>query len=235
MELTESEKKGLRRFSLLLESLSDKPWQLSLWFDDGTLYDSIHHNKYFFSRGANGQIEIDLFMEALIDNFLREIEKEDLLNHYCYDDYCKGSVVFEINPKDKTFNIILDYEIETSENHSTTYGFEEFIDLNDEELEIIEPFIKRGISHTVDFNGGGDSGYIEDEDNSTGTKIPQFIIDMMYEILNTDYRGWEIDSGSVGDFEIDYTNQRIYCRLTEFDTARNEEVIKVLDFKDERN
>lgn len=235
MELTESEKKGLRRFSLLLESLSDKPWQLSLWFDDGLLSDTLHHNKYFLSSSTSEQIEIDLFMEALLDNFLREIEKEDLINHYCYDDYCKGYVVFEINPKDKTFNIILDYEIETSENHKSTYGFEEFIDLNDEELEIIEPFIKRGESQTVEFNGGGDSGYIEDEDIYNRIKIPEFISDMMYEILNTDYRGWEIDSGSSGIFEIDYTNHKIYCSLTEYDTARNEEVIKVLDFKDERN
>ena len=230
MELTESEKKGLRRFSLLLESLSDKPWQLSLWFDDATLSESLHHNKFFLSREASGQIEIDLFMEALLDNFLREIEKNDMINHYCYDDYCKGYVVFEINPKDKTLTISLDYEIETSENHDSNYGFEEFIDLNDEELEIIEQYAKKGISHTVEFNGGGDSGYIEDEDIRTGTKILKFISDMMYEILNVDYRGWEIDLGSVGNFEIDYTNHIIYCSLTEFDTARNEEVIKVLNF-----
>ena len=229
MELSKSEKKGLRRFSSLLESLSDKPWQLSLWFDDGLLSDTLHHNKYFLSKGA-GDIEIDLFMEALLGNFLREIEKNDMINHYCYDDYCKGYVVFEINPKDKTLTISLDYEIETSENHDSNYGFEEFIDLNDEELEIIEQYAKKGISHTVEFNGGGDSGYIEDEDIRTGTKIPEFISDMMYSILNDDYRGWEIDLGSVGNFEIDYTNHIIYCSLTEFDTARNEEVIKVLNF-----
>ena len=50
MELTESEKKGLRRFSLLLESLSDDPWELNLWFDDASLSDSLHHNKYFSSK-----------------------------------------------------------------------------------------------------------------------------------------------------------------------------------------
>lgn len=234
MELSKSEKKGLRRFSLLLETLSNKPWQLSLWFDDGLLSDTLHHNKYFLSKGA-GDIEIDLFMEALLGNFLREIEKNDMINHYCYDDYCKGYVVFEINPKDKTFIIILDYEVETSENHTSNYGFEEFFDLNDEELKIIEQYTKKGVSHTVEFNGGGDSGYIEDEDIRTGTKIPEFISDMLHSILNDDYRGWEIDLGSVGNFEIDYTNHIIYCSLTEYDTARNEDVIKVLDFKDERN
>ena len=83
MELTESEKKGLRRFSLLLESLSDDPWELNLWFDDASLSDSLHHNKYFSSNSASGNIEIDFFMEALLDNFLREIENNNMIYDYC--------------------------------------------------------------------------------------------------------------------------------------------------------
>lgn len=233
MELTESEKKGLRRFSLLLESLSDEPWQLSLWFDDGSLSESLHHNKYFYSKNASGNVEIDLFMEALLDNLLREIEQNEMLYNYWsedYGDYCNGYVIFEINPKEKTFSINFEYETNTSEDFNSTYGFKEFGKLNDEEHNIIQNYKEKGVEHIVSFDGGGDSGYIEDKDQNTDEEIPAFINDWLYRILQEDYRGWEIDSGSTGVFEIDYENETIYCSITEFDTSMTNEEIKVMRF-----
>ena len=230
MELTESEKKGLRRFSLLLESLSDDPWELNLWFDDASLSDSLHHNKYFSSNSASGNIEIDFFMEALLDNFLREIENNNMIEDYCSEEYCRGYVIFEINPKQKTFSINFDFEVDISENYTSTYGFKEFGELNEQELETIQNYKEQGIDHSINFDGGGDSGYIEEEDANTAEPIPSFITEMLYSVLNEDYRGWEIDSGSTGFFEIDYENETIHCSVTEYDTTRTNEEIKVMNF-----
>ena len=231
MELTESEKKGLKRFSLLLESLSDTPWQLRIWFSDNDI-ESLHHNKFFYNYHASDKIEIDFFMEAFLGNFLRKIENNEMMYDYWSgdDDYCRGYIVFEIDPKEKKFVLMFEYEIETTQNYNTQYNFSEFLDLNDEEIKIIENYKEKNIEHRVVFDGGGDSGFIEQKDDITGDNIPAFIYDMLYEILQSDFGGWEINNGSHGHFEVDYENEEIQCIISMYDTGSDEEIIETHNF-----
>lgn len=231
MELTESEKKGLKRFSLLLESLSDAPWELRIWFDDGGA-EPLQYNRHFHNFHASDKIEIDLFMEAFLDNNLRRIENDDIIydNWTGDDDYCRGYIVFEINPKEKKFIIRFDYEVETTDNYNTQYDFSNFLDMNDEEENIIKNYTENNIEHRVVFDGGGDSGFIEQKDDTTGDDIPNFIYDMLYEILESDYGGWEINNGSHGHFEVDYKNEVIHCNISMYDTGTDEKIIEIYSF-----
>lgn len=229
MELTESEKKGLRRFSLLLESLSDTPWQLRIWFDDGGA-ESLHYNKYFHNYHASDKIEIDFFMEAFLGNFLRKIEDNEMIFDECDEDYCRGYINFEINPKEKKFVLSFDFEVDVTDNYKTNYNFSEFLDLNDDEIKIIENYKEKNIEQRVVFDGGGDSGFIEQKDDTTGDDIPAFIYDMLYEILQSDFGGWEINNGSHGHFEVDYENEEIHCNISIYDTNFNEEIIETYSF-----
>lgn len=229
MELTESEKKGLRRFSLLLESLSDTPWQLRIWFSDNDI-ESLHHNKFFHNYRASGNVEIDLFMEAFLDNFLRKIKNDEMIFDECDEDYCRGYINFEIDPKEKKFVLSFDFEVDVTDNHKTNYSFSEFLDLNDDEIQLIKTFVQEDKDHLINFDGGGDSGYIENKDDRTGEEIPAFIYDMLYEILESDFGGWEINNGSHGHFEVDYENEEIHCSISIYDTNFNEEIIETYSF-----
>jgi hypothetical protein len=229
MELTESEKKGLRRFSLLLESLSDTPWQLRIWFSDNDI-ESLHHNKFFHNYHASGNVEIDLFMEAFLDNFLRKIKNDEMIFDECDEDYCRGYINFEIDPKEKKFVLSFDFEVDVTDNHKTNYSFSEFLDLNDDEIQLIKTFVQEDKDHLINFDGGGDSGYIENKDDRTGEEIPAFIYDMLYEILESDFGGWEINNGSHGHFEVDYENEEIHCSISIYDTNFNEEIIETYSF-----
>ena len=229
MELTESEKKGLRRFSLLLESYSDTHWSLRIWFNDNDI-ESLQHNKYFYNPNASGNVEIDLFMEAFLDNFLRRIKNDEMIFDECDEDYCRGFINFEIDPKEKKFVLSFDFEVDVTYGHNSSYNFSEFLELNDEEIKIIETFVQEDKDHVVNFDGGGDSGYIEDKDDRTGEDIPAFISDMLYEILQSDYGGWEINEGSHGHFEINYEDEEIHCSISMYDTDSSEEIIETYSF-----
>jgi len=73
-------------------------------------------------------------------------------------------------------------------------------------------------SFDVDFHGGGDSGYIEDNGfnvestsgNLSNIDTNQYsgLDDLMYDMLST-FGGWEIDGGSQGSFHIDVENEEI--------------------------
>lgn len=82
---------------------------------------------------------------------------------------------------------------------------------NERVKEIMDYMIENDIYPygVVDFHGGGDEGYIEDEmtvhsgdkPNADINKIPN-LTDILYEMLS-EFGGWENDEGSYGNFDID--------------------------------
>lgn len=89
----------------------------------------------------------------------------------------------------------------------------------EEELDesLLEEFKKDGITEVYfDFNGGGDSGYIEEEgttNNSTPVTASEELENVMYGMLSN-YGGWEINEGSHGQFTIYVLNGTINLNFT---------------------
>lgn len=82
----------------------------------------------------------------------------------------------------------------------------------------------------IPFEGGGDSGYIEDSvilDDGTRFEIPGSLSDILYEMLPG---GWEINEGSQGTFTIDLEEKTIELEYTEniYETQSN--TVMELDF-----
>jgi hypothetical protein len=63
----------------------------------------------------------------------------------------------------------------------------------------------------VEYNGGGDSGYIEGNFEPTNEGIPARIEDWCYEQLERNFGGWEINEGSQGRFIFDFN--KLTCVL----------------------
>ena len=112
---------------------------------------------------------------------------------------------------------------------------EEMIDVRsvEENENIIEIFNDlerngaRGICQ-VDFNGSGDSGYIEDsllDSNGRRLQVPTELENELYDFLENEHGGWEINEGSFGQFMINLPKKEIELYYTENFEEHEEAVI----------
>jgi hypothetical protein len=65
----------------------------------------------------------------------------------------------------------------------------------------------------VEYDGGGDSGYIQDND------IPEVLENITYEILDVYYSGWEINEGSTGNIVYDFENEMVTINHNLFENS----------------
>lgn len=85
---------------------------------------------------------------------------------------------------------------------------------DDEIGRVIDDLIKNNIQPdiyntlSVNYDGGGDSGWVENI-FSNGEKVPKSFDDWAYFVLSHNFGGWEIDEGSKGSFEINFTDRTI--------------------------
>ena len=68
---------------------------------------------------------------------------------------------------------------------------------------------------TVQYNGSGDSGYLESSFNETGDGVPAAMEDWCYRELSDNYSGWEINEGSDGSFIFNFHDMTIELIHTE--------------------
>lgn len=67
----------------------------------------------------------------------------------------------------------------------------------------------------VDFDGGGDSGYINEKMTIDGDdyEIPAHVQNVMYKMIQSNFGGWEMDEGSFGNFEFDFDSKELYLNI----------------------
>lgn len=143
-----------------------------------------------------------------LDNFF-DTMKDKVLDSLEASDESRATVSCEYSTKDKTFTI--EEDIQTMGYESYNHEFE--ID----EKELLEDMVQwkeeSKLKITVDFNGGGDSGYIDDvgyyNDGNDKHDLSAVWEDKLYKILEQNHGGWEINEGSEGTFIIDNENQII--------------------------
>jgi hypothetical protein len=105
------------------------------------------------------------------------------------------------------------FSIEDRESITNTRDYGNEKEITDEEMiEEITKWKSEGIrTIKVDFDGGGDSGYINERGLGNGdieVEMPASFSDFLYDMLESNYGGWEINEGSQGYFEI-YTNDNL--------------------------
>ena len=143
-----------------------------------------------------------------LDNFF-DTMKDKVLDSLEANDESRATVSCQYSTKDKTFTI--EEDIQTMDYESYNHEFE--ID----EKELLEDMVQwkeeGKLKIRVDFNGGGDSGYIDDfgyyNDGNDKHDLSAVWEDKLYKILEQNHGGWEINEGSDGTFIIDNENQSI--------------------------
>jgi hypothetical protein len=150
----------------------------------------------FWCQGGNGMMSTPIPM----DNILEKIVDENMVGQI--EDEESGQIA---EPWGYKMLITPEGNL-TIEAIGTGYGDGDS-ESSEEELDesLLEEFKKEGITEVhFDFNGGGDSGYIESEgttNNSTPVTASKDLEEVMYGMLEN-YGGWEINEGSHGQFTI---------------------------------
>lgn len=152
-----------------------------------------------------------------IDNKIDEMDVEDPY---------RQMLTFNINLNSRSVESVVEVSY-----WDTTAPNEDEITVDDEWVDTF----KRAVGETsqtifnVDYQGGGDSGYIEDLtlDNGRIISLPDSVTDPMYNMLPG---GWEINEGSQGFFIIDLEDQTIRVEYTENIEDTSVNTILELDF-----
>lgn len=176
-------------------SACSKDWEDDRWYSNDV------------RGGIDGYDRIDELIDKLVDD-------ESIVNEF---NDCDGSqrIEVEIDCKEKSLTITayetvygtdprgLDYDLE---NIKEEYG-EDAAKAVEELFTYLD-----GRNARVDFSGGGDDGYIEDDMwvDSERVDIPKPIDDLLYSMLNGNFAGWEINEGSQGSWEFNSGDKTIF-------------------------
>lgn len=217
--LTSEEKKYLRRICRYLGSLGMREGTIELDLDDSSLDCENVMFERFTHFSNNYHAEIPIGLTDILKKIFQHICDRDLINTPDVDSVNYERIELTIHCDEGEISVSHYYSYyETSEAEGSTHYLSENPD-DDSLKQVFESLSSEGISSKngrplhVDYNGSGDSGYIEDQ-FTNGQDVPAAVQDYCYRMLEDQFGGWEINEGSQGYFEIDTIQQ--YVELTHY-------------------
>jgi hypothetical protein len=170
-----------------------------------------------------------------INNVLDEILTENnLIENATNDCELRGNLTVDIDCVNKVLEVRAEEWQYSSDGTSFSKDLNEIAEEFSEETynEVLRIFeqINEGGEAEVRFNGGGDSGSLDDnmEINGSSESIPPLIEDMLYKWLEETGIDWYNNEGGQGSFLFDPKNSEI---ILEIETNYEETVSTISDFK----
>ena len=232
MKLTEEQKKDLRKFSLILNSLN---------LEDGLnyvyrFYDSDWEGPegpYYKGRKSYEPGFLPKSIESFFDEVKDEFDTENFYNDH-YDSY-NGSLNFEIIAEKRQIVITYDYYQLNTEDTEIVKTFQELVNTplpwyrnqgREDEKLLDQNFInqmleKYGKFVIVNYEGSGDSGWLDENVQSDkDTELDGRLEHIAYELIDLFHSGWENNEGSNGNMTIDFKNKTV--RLVHYQNYEEE-------------
>jgi hypothetical protein len=199
-QVTEEQLKSLKLFGIYLQSYGAETATRTYFIEECS---SEYEDNNFYSPQTSKSIEI----YDKIDEVLREIvENNQLIENATTDCDLRGNLILEID----CVNRVLTATGTQWEYSSRDFDFEKTLDeiskdYNEETYnEVLRIFEEIGEDGEAEarFNGGGDSGALDDfmYINGSDKKIPELIEDMLYEWLEETDIDWYNNEGGQGSF-----------------------------------
>jgi hypothetical protein len=212
--LTPEDKKYLRGVSNYLRSYGMIDGSIEIDIDSGYDFDSSDidwKNMTHFSNNYRAEVPEGLI--SILEKIMKYIDDESLFKMPEDDDISYERVDFDIDTERQEISVNHWWSFyDTGDSNSVEWEGEQGKEIFEEwqedgvfdELEIPN----NGIL-TVKYNGGGDSGFIENTFEEIGDQVPATIEDWCYNELEDHFGGWEINEGSDGEFVFDFNNMTI--------------------------
>jgi hypothetical protein len=187
IQLTPEEKKSLSQYFIYIRSFGSTTANATCYFEYGSFV-------YGGDIYTNGRI-IEKFkpVELLMERILNDIDPDDFDNNEFHDqDTEYFSIDFDFDCLNKTIDVNCNFSVRDYQDAGSSGEIpEEVFNENFKEYSVTEI--------VCTYNGGGDSGYIENDMELGGDTVPtpSGIEDYCYSVLE-DFGGWEINDGSQG-------------------------------------
>jgi len=217
--LNEEEKKYLRAISNYLNSLGMQQGTIDFEVDYGDLFRPSEIDWEQIGYFSNN------YRASIPDKLIPILQKVMMLTSDRFDAPTEDSINWEnvsidIDTEEKVLRINHNWTYTTQGEPRVTdwdYTENEDVDKMFKDLEDIEDIgnDERGKILVLKYDGGGDSGYVEDRFEDEIFSIPAGIEDWCYNKLEDLHGGWEINEGSNGFFEFDLDNKNITLYHTE--------------------
>jgi len=205
--LSPEEKKYLRSYTRYLKASGMSEGLLEIEFDDYVI-DDIHWEE-FTSFSNNYRVDITEELQQIFEKIFDFIQSKNLIEEP-YEELNYRRLEIEIDCRNSTITISDFYTYyETSETEGVSYEDDEQLDeLFDSISKVFDDNGVKDKEFTLDYNGNGDSGYIEDN-FSNNIRVPDKVEDWCYRQLENHFGGWEINEGSQGQFIFDSDTKTI--------------------------
>jgi hypothetical protein len=186
--------------------------------------------------GLNSFRDVISILELVMEKTLNNLDFSDHMD--C--DECTGNGTVNISFYPETLKMGFELEVGITVAHPTVesktfrelanfrpdiYGdrYDKMKKLNDPNF--INEYPELGPELEVNYDGGGDDGYIQDEEY-----IPTVFTDISYEILNAFYGGWELNEGSQGTILYDFRNKKVSIHHNLFENEGFDVDVHEIDF-----
>lgn len=193
-------------------SACSKDWEDDSWYSRDV------------SGGIDGYDRIDELIEKLVDD-------ESITDEFTE---CDGSqrIEVEIDCKERMLIINAYQTVYGTEPRGLDYDLENIKEeYGENAANAVEELFTylNGRDAKVNFSGGGDDGYIEDDMIVDGEQedMPAAIEDLLYSMLNGNFAGWENNEGAQGSWEFNSGDKTIL-----FDFNYNTEEEESVDLDD---
>lgn len=241
MELNDQQKKDLKKFSLLLNAMNMEDGNFIYEYPcyDST-WDELEGPRY---KGRLVEINTPKTITDLFADIRDDFDTSNFYNESYGNE--TGNLYFDINVEESNINVTYSFYLMSTENSSITRSFgdlltaptpwdnpqvkDQFKILNDPKF-IDEMSKKYGQDLEITYDGGGDSGWInEDVQSSTGDAVMDGRIeDIGYALLESYYSGWEINEGSSGIIYFNFRKKEIHITHTlNYETTQDEEYMVI--------
>ena len=175
-------------------SACSKDWEDDRWYSRDV------------SGGIDGYDRIDELIDKLVDD-------ESITDEFTE---CDGSqrIEVEIDCKERMLIINAYQTVYGSEPRGLDYDLENIKEeYGENAANAVEELFTylNGRDAKVNFSGGGDDGYIEDDMIVDGEQedMPAAIEDLLYSMLNGNFAGWENNEGAQGSWEFNSGDKTI--------------------------
>jgi hypothetical protein len=217
--LTPEDKKYLRGVSNYLRSFGMIDGSIEIDIDSGYDFDSSDidwKNMTHFSN--NYRAEVPEGLVSILTKIMKYVDEKSLFKTPEDYDITYERIDFDIDTERQEISVNHWWSYyDTGDSSSVEWDGEQGKELFEEwqgdgvfdELEIPD----NGIL-TIKYNGGGDSGFIENTFEEIGDQVPAVIVDWCYDELEDHFGGWEINEGSDGEFVFDFNNMTITLNHT---------------------
>jgi hypothetical protein len=230
METTpENLKKYFKKLIYKILSYGEKKGSISVYFDESGYLDSFDYTSFYAGQGNGSQHEIDI--ESELQDYFRELMGE-AVDFVGFGDR-GGDVNLDIDVDNKILSIKVFHSVYKENPLFLKLNYNEIKNLSPTIDTIVEEYKELGSVLVCDYEGGGDSGWIEgkiynEDDPDINETLNDRLEEFYYAILSDNFGSWGDNEGSRGKIILNLKKNEIYVEHVQYleDTEVEENVIQ---------